>query len=136
MLTSPQIDAIKSIGEEVISNSISSPVLASARVRDESFSVSPPNADVGRLTAHSFHMINDGLIVPLLVHSRTLASTHIDVGRHAVHMVHNPGLQEKISARQEVLQDEVLVGTHSHPTSHTQGAQHIQNLEKRDQGKV
>lgn len=34
-------------------------------------------------------------------------------------------LQQKLSAREQVLSNEILVGAHGHAIAHTQGTQHI-----------
>ena len=41
-------------------------------------------------------------------------------------VVDDVGLQEKVSAREQVLRDEVLIGPHRHTVTHTQGTQHTQ----------
>lgn len=43
-------------------------------------------------------------------------------------VVDDVGLQQQVSTRQQVFCDEVLVGPHSYTVTHTQGAQHVQNL--------
>lgn len=43
-------------------------------------------------------------------------------------------LQQKLTAREQVLGNEILVGAHSHAITHTQGTQHIQHLEVKVRG--
>ena len=37
-----------------------------------------------------------------------------------VNMIHDPGLEEQVSAWEEILHDQVLVGADGHSTAHTQ----------------
>lgn len=39
-------------------------------------------------------------------------------------------LQQQISLGQQVVADQVLIGSYSDPITHTQGAEDVQNLEK------
>jgi hypothetical protein len=43
-------------------------------------------------------------------------------------------LQQKLTAREQVLSNEILVGAHGHTIAHTQGAEHIQDLEVKVRG--
>ena len=45
------------------------------------------------------------------------------------HVINQPCLQEQVSPGQQVVTDEVLVGSHCDPIAETEGAQHIQNLQ-------
>ena len=45
-------------------------------------------------------------------------------------------LQQKLTAREQVLSNEILVGAHGHTIAHTQGTQHVQHLEVKVRGQV
>lgn len=44
------------------------------------------------------------------------------------------GLQQQISLGQQVITDKVLIGSHRYTVTHTQRAEHIQNLKKESVG--
>lgn len=46
------------------------------------------------------------------------------------HVVNQPRLQEQVSPGQQVVTDEILVGSHRDPVAEAEGAQHIQNLQR------
>lgn len=46
------------------------------------------------------------------------------------HVVNQPCLQEQVSPGQQVVTNEILVGSHGDPIAETEGAQHIQNLQQ------
>lgn len=41
------------------------------------------------------------------------------------HVVNQPCLQEQVSPGQQVVTDQILVGSHGHPIAETEGAQDI-----------
>lgn len=43
-------------------------------------------------------------------------------------------LQQKLTTREQVLGNEILVGAHGHAITHTQRAQHVQHLEVKVRG--
>ena len=45
-------------------------------------------------------------------------------------------LQQKLTAREQVLGNEILVGAHGHAIAHTEGTQHIEHLEVKVRGQV
>lgn len=44
------------------------------------------------------------------------------------HVINQPRLQEQVSPGQQVVTDEILVGSHCDPIAEAEGTQHIQNL--------
>lgn len=56
------------------------------------------------------------------------------VGARPGDIVDEVCLQQKLTAREQVLGNEILVGAHSHAITHTQGTQHIQHLEVKVRG--
>lgn len=44
------------------------------------------------------------------------------------HVINQPCLQEQVSPGQQVVTDEILVGSHCDPIAEAEGTQHIQNL--------
>ena len=82
-LTCPQADAIKPVGEQVVSHTVGAPVEASPWVGYEPLSASPAEAYVGRQMGDTLDVVYDYLIVPALVHGRADTVGHVDVGVHA-----------------------------------------------------
>lgn len=46
------------------------------------------------------------------------------------HIVNKPRLQEQVSLGQQVVTDQILVGSHCDPIAETEGTQHVQNLQQ------
>ena len=46
------------------------------------------------------------------------------------YVINQPRLQEQVSPGQQVVTDEILVGSHCDPIAETEGTQHIQNLQQ------
>lgn len=44
-------------------------------------------------------------------------------------IIDQSGLEKQISFREQVIADKILIGSYSHPVTHTEGAEHIQNLQ-------
>lgn len=57
-----------------------------------------------------------------------------EVGARPGDIVDEVCLQQKLAAREQVLGNEILVGAHGHAIAHTQGTQHIQDLEVKVRG--
>ena len=52
------------------------------------------------------------------------------------HMVHQLGLQEQVSSRQQVVTDQILIGSHGHIVTDTQGTQDVQHLPRCEKNSV
>lgn len=46
------------------------------------------------------------------------------------YVVDDVGLKKEVTTWKQILCDEILVGPHSHTVTHTEGAQHVQDLEE------
>lgn len=46
------------------------------------------------------------------------------------HIINQPRLQEEVSPGEQVVTNQILVGSHGDPIAETEGAQHIQNLQQ------
>lgn len=52
------------------------------------------------------------------------------VGALPCHIINQPCLQEQVSPGQQVVTNQILVGSDCDPIAETEGAQHIQNLQQ------
>lgn len=73
--------SIEAVGVQVIAHTVAPPTLSSTWVRSVAFSVGPAYTEVGRLSSYKVvHLIDDQLVVPLLILSRTFSDAQEDVG--------------------------------------------------------
>ncbi|TNN87235.1 hypothetical protein EYF80_002437 [Liparis tanakae] len=113
-----EVESIETIRVEVVSHSIASPPLSSSGVGGVAFSVGPAHPEVGGLAGHKVvHLIS------MKLKGDAVSSSPLDI-------VDQLGLQQQISLGQQVITDEVLIGPHSDAVTHTQRAEHIQNLKE------
>lgn len=82
--TRPEVKSIKTVGVEVIPDSVAPPAFPSTRVRTVALRQSPAHTQVIWLSCEEWlHLVNHHLKVPLLILSGSLACPKKDVGSHA-----------------------------------------------------
>ncbi|MPC12221.1 hypothetical protein E2C01_004899 [Portunus trituberculatus] len=77
---SPQEGAVKAIGIQVVTHTIATPLLATARVAHVTLGVGPADAQMRGQVRGLLNVVQCHLIVPPLVDGRALHLTHEDVG--------------------------------------------------------
>ena len=82
MLTSPEVDSIKCIRIQIISNAVPSSVLSSPRVGYKALRVGPAHSKCRWKMIGCLKLCDNYLKIPLFVHGRSFFHTNIDVWPH------------------------------------------------------
>lgn len=85
LLTWPEVKAIESVGKEIISDSISTPLLTASGVGRVSFGGSPAHPQVRGFSSHKWlRVVHHQLIVPLLILGGPFTDAQKNIGSHAL----------------------------------------------------